>query len=186
MKHSFWILLALLLVSVALNVGLLTREPQTETIIERDTVWLDTTIIKPVPTESKETGETIYIKVPARTIGDGSILCENDSTQNARTKKNRPQVCESPSVRDSQVIALPVEQKRYDDSLYTAWVSGYRPKLDSITLRLPTITETITNTIVKPAPRLSVGVQVGAGVGVIRHQPDIYVGFGAQWRLWPK
>ena len=187
MKHSFWILLALLLVSVALNVGLLTREPQTETIIERDTVWKDTTIIKPVPTESKETGETIYIKVPARTIGeartigDGSLLCDSIGADSESHKKEP-----SPFERDSQVIALPVEQKRYDDSLYTAWVSGYRPNLDSITLRLPTITETITNTIVKPAPRLSVGVQVGAGVGVIRHQSDIFVGLGAQWRLWPK
>ena len=180
MKHSFWILLALLLVSVALNVGLFTR-PEPEPTIEHDTVWRDTTIIKPLPAESKETGETIYIKVPARTNGDGSLLCDSIGADSESHKKEP-----SPIVRDSQVIALPVEQKRYDDSLYTAWVSGYRPNLDSITLRLPTITETITNTIVKPAPRLSVGVQVGAGYGIIRHQSDIFVGFGAQWRLWPK
>ena len=163
MKHSFWILLALLLVSVALNVGLLTR-PEPEAKIERDTVWRDTTIYQPLPAETINTGKVVYIKVPVST---GSTTVYD-------------------TIHDSIEVPVPIYQKRYDDSLYTAWVSGYRPNLDSITLRLPTITETITNTIVKPAPRLSVGVQVGAGVGIIRHHPDIYVGFGAQWRLWPK
>ena len=163
MKHSFWILLALLLVSVALNVGLLTR-PEPEAKIERDTVWRDTTIYQPLPAETINTGKVVYIKVPVST---GSTTVYD-------------------TIHDSIEVPVPIHQKRYDDSLYTAWVSGYRPNLDSITLRLPTITETITNTIVKPAPRLSVGVQVGAGVGIIRHHPDIYVGFGAQWRLWPK
>ena len=32
----------------------------------------------------------------SRTLGDGSFLCENDSSSTARTKKNRPQVCEHP------------------------------------------------------------------------------------------
>ena len=32
----------------------------------------------------------------SRTFGDGSFLCENDSSSTARTKKNRPQVCEHP------------------------------------------------------------------------------------------
>ena len=59
-------------------------------------------------------------------------------------------------------------------------------RLDSIRLYQPTIYETITKTIVKPVPRLSVGIQTGAGIGIFQHRPDIYVGIGAQWRLWPK
>ena len=31
----------------------------------------------------------------SRTLGDGSFLCENESASKARTKKNRPQVCEN-------------------------------------------------------------------------------------------
>ena len=30
-----------------------------------------------------------------RTTGDGSFLCENESASNARTKKNRPQLCDN-------------------------------------------------------------------------------------------
>ncbi|MBQ1796462.1 MAG: hypothetical protein IIZ88_01665 [Prevotella sp.] len=87
---------------------------------------------------------------------------------------------------DTITMDVPVEQKRYDDSLYTAYVSGYRPQLDSIRLHLPsTITETTITQRIAP-PRLSIGIQTGAGYGIINHKPDIYLGIGAQWRLWPK
>ena len=178
MKKVFWILVALLLLSIGVNVWMMSRKPDVDVVIKRDTVWKDTTITKPVPTETKETGETIYVKVPvvSDTHGD-SPHCDTAASH----------VWTVPSVSPSvSQIALPVEQKRYDDSLYTAWVSGYRPNLDSIDLRLPTITETVTKTIVKPSPRLSVGIQAGAGVGVFSRQPDIYLGVGAQWRFWPK
>ena len=77
-------------------------------------------------------------------------------------------------------------QKRYEDTLYTAWVSGYEPALDSIDLRLPTVTETVTKTIVKPSPLFSVGIQMGAGGGIFSRQPDIYIGVGGQLNLWRK
>lgn len=87
---------------------------------------------------------------------------------------------------DTITMEVPVEQKRYDDSLYTAYVSGYHPQLDSIRLHLPsTITETTITQRIAP-PRLSIGIQTGAGYGIINHKPDIYLGIGAQWRLWPK
>ena len=179
MKKAFWIVVAVLCVSIALNVWQCSSQPEPSVVVERDTVWEDTTIYEPQPTESKETGETIYVKVQTGGDTQGIVpLCQQEPTQQGQ----------SPCVTngsDSTVIALPVEQKRYDDSLYTAWVSGFRPNLDSIRLYLPTITETITNTIVKPAPRLSVGVQTGAGVGIITRQPDFYIGVGAQWRIWP-
>lgn len=162
MKKAFWILAALLSVSVAVNVVLMVRQPTVETKIERDTVWKDTTIYQPQPAETINTGRVVYIKVAVP----------------------QPQT-QHDTVHDSIEVVVPIIQKRYDDSLYTAWVSGFRPNLDSIRLYLPTITETITNTIVKPAPRLSVGVQTGAGVGIITRQPDFYIGVGAQWRIWP-
>ena len=158
MKTGTKILAALFIVSVAMNVCLLQRGPVTETRIERDTVWRDTIINHPEPAEAKATGDTIYVKVPYTLAAD--------------------------TIHDSIAVALPVEQKRYEDSLYTAWVSGYRPALDSIRLSLPEITTTITKTIVKPSPRLSVGVQLGAGLGVFSRQPDIYAGVGVSWRLF--
>ena len=92
-----------------------------------------------------------------------------------------------PNHPDSIEVPIPIEQKRYDDSLYTAWVSGFRPALDSIRLHQPEIITTITETIVKKAPRLSVGLSVGPGVSIDKdHHMGIYVGFTANYLLWPK
>ena len=167
-----------ILLSVATNVYFMCRnEPQPSVVVERDTVWRDKIIVKPDPTETKETGETIYVSVRPSPVGGDTHGGSPSVSSGADTAGIVPSV--------SQQIALPVEQKRYDDSLYTAWVSGYRPSLDSIEIRVPEVTRTVTKTIVKTAPRVSVGVQVGGGVGVFSRQPDVYVGVGVQWWLWP-
>ena len=163
MKKAFWILLAVLVVSIALNVWQCSSQPEPSVVVERDTVWKDTTIYEPQAAETIDIGKTVYIKV---------------AVAQPHTQHD--------TVHDSIEVPIPIVQKRYDDSLYTAWVSGFEPNLDSIRLYQPTITETITKTIVKPAPRLNVGIQAGGGFGVINKQPDIFIGVGAQWRLWPK
>ena len=174
MKKAFWILVAVLCVSIAINVWQCSHKPEEYVVIKRDTVWKDSIIREPAPAESKETGETIYVKVPNN--GDGSS-CLNQHSTSDTIKQEEP----SPLF-----VALPVEQKRYEDSLYTAWVSGYEPALDSIDLRLPTITETVTKTIVKPSPLITFGVQIGGGYGVFYRQPDVYIGVGGQINLWRK
>ena len=157
--------MAVLIASIAVNVWLWMREPMVETNIETktDTIWRDTVIEKPVPTESVQTGKVVYIKV---------------AVPQPQTQRD--------TVHDSIDVALPVEQKRYDDSIYTAWVSGFEPNLDSIRLYTPEITTTITKTIVKPSPLFSVGIQTGAGYGIISRQPDFYIGIGGQLNLWRK
>ena len=134
----------------------------TEMVTHTDTVWRDTIIVAPQPTAVIPTGGTVLIPY---------VLSEHDTVR---------------LPGDTIIMEVPVEQKRYDDSLYTAYVSGYRPQLDSIRLHLPsTITETTITQRIAP-PRLSIGIQTGAGYGIINHKPDIYLGIGAQWRLWPK
>ena len=168
MKKAFWILALLLAVSLAVNVWLATREPTTETTIERDTMWRDSIIYEPVPAETVNTGRVVYIKVPSPSTpstGSGTV---------------------HDTIHDSIDVPVPIIQKRYDDSLYTAWVSGFEPALDSINLHLPTITETITKTIIKPAPLITFGIQAGAGWGVFNQKPDIYIGVGGQVNLWRK
>ena len=163
-KGCAWALMGLIALSVALNVWLLTRgQVEPSVVVEHDTLWRDTTIYKPVASDSLKTGETVFIRIPypVPTPGD--------------------------TVHDSISVPIPIEQKRYDDSLYTAWVSGFRPALDSIRLHQPEITTTITKTIVQKAPRLSLGLSVGPGVSIDRdHHIGIYVGFTANYRLWPK
>ena len=158
------VILALFLLSVATNVWLIKRgqvEPEPQVVIEHDTLWRDTTITKPVAADSTKTGEVVYIRIPYPVPGD--------------------------TIRDSIEVPIPIEQKRYEDSLYTAWVSGFRPALDSIRLHQPEIVTTITETIVKKAPRFSVGLSVGPGISIDNnHHMGIYVGFTAQYRLWPK
>ena len=39
------------------------------------------------------------------------------------------------------------EQAYYEDSLYRAWVSGYRPRLDSLMVFPKTVYQTVTNDI---------------------------------------
>lgn len=157
------VILALFILSVATNVWLIKRgqvEPEPQVVVEHDTLWRDTTINHPTPTASTQTGRTIFIP----------YLVTDTIRQN-----------------DTLLVEVPVEQKRYDDSLYTAWVSGYQPQLDSITLHQPEIVTTITEAIVKKAPRLSVGPSVGAGVSITgTPRLGVYAGFTVQYRLWPK
>ena len=82
-------------------------------------------------------------------------------------------------------IHLPIEQRQYLDPRYTAWVSGYRPQLDSIQIyqRTEYITKEITP-IQKPK-RWGIGLQAGYGVTLHNNQvfPAPYIGVGLNWNF---
>ena len=76
------------------------------------------------------------------------------------------------------------EQAYYKDSLYSAWVSGYRPRLDSIEIYPRMVTHTITNDIyhtikVKDKRRWGLGLQAGYG-----YPGGFYVGAGVNYNLF--
>lgn len=75
------------------------------------------------------------------------------------------------------------EQGYYEDSLYRAWVSGYRPRLDSLQVFPRTVTNTVTNdvyhTIIPKKKRWGVGLQAGYG-----YPGGWYVGAGVSWNLF--
>ncbi len=80
--------------------------------------------------------------------------------------------------KDSAEVEIPIVQKRYTDSTYTAWVSGYRPSLDSIHVyRQQEIV-----TIKEKQRRWNVGISAGYGLTPKGLQP--YVGLGVSYRLW--
>jgi len=77
------------------------------------------------------------------------------------------------------------EQAYYEDSLYRAWVSGYRPRLDSLQVFPRMVYQTVTNdvyhpVIVKPKKkRWGIGLQAGYG-----YPGGFYVGAGVSYDLW--
>lgn len=71
------------------------------------------------------------------------------------------------TVYDTIRIEIPVEQKHFKDTLYEAWVSGYKPNLDSIFIFNRTNTVTIHTTERVPVNQskwgFTIGLQTGAG-----------------------
>lgn len=76
---------------------------------------------------------------------------------------------------DSATVELPITQSVWTDSTYTAYISGYRARLDSIYICRPTIERTVTR---QAKPR-HWGLSAGAGVSVTpsgRIEPAVFVG----------
>lgn len=75
------------------------------------------------------------------------------------------------------------EQAYYEDSLYRAWVSGYRPRLDSLMVFPKTAYRTVTNdiyhTITPKKKRWGLGLQAGYG-----YPSGIYAGVGISYNLF--
>lgn len=84
-------------------------------------------------------------------------------------------------IRDS-VAVVPITQKMYRDSTYTAWVSGFHPSLDSIHVQARTITVQAQPLKVQ-VKRWGVGIQGGYGFTPKGLQPYIGVGINYNIRL---
>lgn len=75
-------------------------------------------------------------------------------------------IADTVRIRDTLFVEVQREQRRFsDDSVYTAWVSGYRPCLDSIKVTQRNIITTITKR--EPAKRWSVGAGAVTGAGYV-------------------
>ena len=89
-------------------------------------------------------------------------------------------------LHDTVFVHLPIEQRQYSDPRYTAWVSGYRPQLDSIQIyqRSEYITKEV-NAITK-SKRWGIGLQAGYGVALHNGQlfPAPYIGVGLSYSIF--
>ncbi len=81
--------------------------------------------------------------------------------------------------KDSVYIDIPIMQKTYSDSTYTAWVSGYDVTLDSI--RVYRREDVVTITEKQPAKRWHIGLTGGYGLCAAGLQP--YIGIGVTYSL---
>ena len=78
----------------------------------------------------------------------------------------------------NDTIYVPIVQKEYVTDNYHAWISGYKPSIDSIVVYPKTVY--VTKTV--PARRWGLGVSTGYGVGRSGLSP--YIGVGIYYRIW--
>lgn len=96
--------------------------------------------------------------------------------------ESKPDTVYLPSLDTTAVMDK--EVKVYEDSLYSAQISGFQPQLDWIKVYPKTtiITETKEVKSVKKQ-QITHGVQVGIGYGIINKKADLYVGYGIQYNF---
>lgn len=90
-------------------------------------------------------------------------------------------------LNDTLYLALPREQKTYKDKNYQAWISGYRPELDSIHIFRNT-QQIITSTTIQTkhkSRRWGIGIQAGYGLTLQQNtlKPTQYIGVGVSYNL---
>lgn len=132
----------------------------------------ETASLKPLPAEVKDIGK---IHVPVKRVA------ANPDSVTMPT----PGILAGSLKLDGDSVEIPITQKVYSDSLYTAYVSGYGQQLDSIRVTAFTIRETVT--VTKPVTkyrRWNVGLIGGYGYGFTSRQLEPFVGIGFTWSLF--
>ena len=107
--------------------------------------------------------------------------------QEARVPIYHPRDCtKMVKCTDSVDVTLPITQRTYRDSNYTAWVSGYQPKLDSIHTynKMVYTTRTIERTITKPPRKWGIGISAGYGYGINSKLFEPYIGVGVTYVIF--
>lgn len=170
MRKSVFLLMALLMVSVVLNViwwpgGHDVKVERSEKVEVKKEVSRDT-----MPVASAE--KPLEIVVVSMRQSKDEMVSEPPLTV---------------EVMDSDtLVSVPITQRVYEDSNYVAYVSGYRAKLDSImvvnTLRTRTIREVIKEE--KPPNRITIGLIGGYGYGFSDKKVQPFIGIGVSVRLF--
>ena len=130
-----------------------------------------------LPTEPTVPKAEIEVFEPSRLseVMDGHTGNDGDSKAQENGKFAR---------KDTVWAVVPRTQKRYGDSTYTAWVSGYEPRLDSIEVYRKTVVVTKSVEGRVKNRRFNVGLTGGFGYGVFTRKPDVWVGVGCTWRIF--
>lgn len=178
----------LLLVSILLNLVLLNQVCKPEPgEVSIDTTTIVSTFVPDSASDSAQVAVKDY-KIPA-----SAVKVRGNRRKQPIIGNNQPDSIPDscyiavgiiPEDSDSVTISLPITQKVYRDSTYTAYVSGFDAKLDSISV----YSKMITVTRREPPPAFTFGVQAGYGITPAGMQP--YLGLGFQYnfslsKIWP-
>lgn len=151
----------------AFLVSLLWRRCAYDTEVVTDTIFKVIKVDRPIVRESTIVKyEVVRLPIANDTICVSSRKC----------------ISVSDTIKDSVFVEVPIEQKVYSDSNYTAWVSGYRPRLDSISITHQEISYKLVNNSSKGSKRLYLGIQVGYGITPRGMQP--YLGLGVSYNFF--
>ena len=162
-KTLFIVLFALLFISFGFNVYYVVKDKDVEIKEKITTVTKIDTIMDTVLVVKKEKA----IKVIRDTLVNVEFI--RDTVDTAKV-----------------VADIPIVQKEYsDDSTYTAWVSGYRPSLDSINIYRKNIS-TNKETVIKKKDihRFGIGPVVYGGYNFGTKKLDYGVGIGVSYHIW--
>ena len=103
---------------------------------------------------------------------------------NTQVRVEYVQVCDTLRLRDTLYIPITIEKRVYEDSLYRAEISGYKPSLDKIEIYQQTRT-IVERVPVQERKRWGLGIQAGYGVGI--HSGVVYttpyIGVGVSYNL---
>ena len=152
-----------------------------DTLIIRDTLRID----RPVPMREEVVR---YVTVtlppaPARPDSSNSDSSRPNSSNLANIGKDSIAAPTADHFPDTaKMVMLPITQKVYRDTTYTAWVSGYAAALDSIEVYPRTLIVRQTAPSAAKPRRWSFSIQAGIGLTPKGVQP--YVGVGFSIRLY--
>ena len=161
-KTLFIVLFALLFISFGFNVYYVVKDKDVEIKEKITTVTKIDTIMDTVLVVKKEN----LVKVIRDTLVNVEFI--RDTVDTAKV-----------------VADIPIVQKEYsDDSTYTAWVSGYRPSLDSINIYRKNIS-TNKETVIKKKDihRFGIGPVVYGGYNFGTKKLDYGVGIGVSYHI---
>lgn len=162
MNVAMWrnILMLIVAVGTGVLIGWLIRgdkAPEREVIMHTDTLTVRDTIVERRP---------VFVTVDRV---DTMLIAIRDTV----------------TLRDTSYVVIDREQRHYKGENYEAWVSGYRPQLDSVWVFPETRYITTENISVAARKRWGIGIQAGYGVGVNSGQVTAfpYIGVGISYNL---
>lgn len=172
-----WIVCCVLACSLCLNWLLCCEngkgriEGRMETDTNRVTVVDTVPYVKPV---ARDSVVVRYVRV--------KVAADRDKPCCASLGLSKP-LPGNEEVKDSAWVDMPIVQKRYSDSTYTAWVSGYEAKLDSIRVYARREVVTINQIIKEPPNRFVVSLNIGYGL-TPQNGLQPYIGIGVGYKLF--
>lgn len=169
MKKAITILILLLLASFTANVLLWNRDDPVGRE-ERREIYIDTIpYYQPIPKDSM----VIRYVTETLPIADPPMSCKPTVSKEI--------TIDTTAVKsDSATVVMPITQKVYEDSAFRAYVSGYRPALDSIEI----FKRTETIYIRSPTKDKKWGIGIQAGFGLTPHRVHPYIGIGISYNIW--